>query len=138
MKGNIAIMDRLRDTSGVYSLIGGSGTSARVTPLFGPQTKIFPRILVELTDSTPIDSKSGAAEMDIDFVSVMSEARTYSDARELADACRTALDWQAGLTLNDIYCTRIRFISESDYRESIVDAPIYGIDQTYEVITYVT
>jgi hypothetical protein len=137
MKGNIAVIDRLRDTAGVYNLIGGAGTLARVKPMFAAQASVFPRVIVELTDSQPVDSKSGASEMDVDFVSVMSEAQTATDARALADQVREALNWITG-TFNDIYCTRIRYVNESDYSERMQDNTIYGIEQNFEVITYVT
>jgi hypothetical protein len=138
MKGDLAVIDILRDTLGVYSLIGGSGTSARVYPIQAAQGERFPRCIVEKTDETPFDSKSGISETDHDFVSVFSEGQTATAAKELSYQVRLALNGYANSTANDVYVEYIRYVTESDYTDRIENNTIYGVEQQYEVRTIFT
>ncbi len=94
----------------------------RISPVLRAQGEPLPAVVLTRVSLAPLNHLSGAPTLDANRVQVDSFAATYAASRDLADACRTALE-AAGLTME----------SEFDNFEPDVDE--YRITQDFYLWT---
>lgn len=128
----IGVIDILRDDATIGSLIGGTGTSARVYPIQRPQNEGLPALTVDVDSTTPHDTKDGVSTLDEVFLTVISYAYDYDDSLDLASSCRTALDRVSG-TFNTEVIQSIQFLNQTTEVEEINNRVIYWTEQEYKV-----
>ena len=82
-----AIYNILANDSDVSSLVG-----TRIFPNVAPQTTQFPFIIYNITGVSPNDTKDGASTLDTNDVMISCYSETYSQASDLAQKVRIAMD----------------------------------------------
>jgi|TARA_R100000479_G_scaffold168945_1_gene110303 hypothetical protein len=82
-----AIYNILANDSDVSSLVG-----TRIFPNVAPQTTQFPFIIYDITGVSPNDTKDGASTLDTNDVMISCYSETYSQASDLAQKVRIAMD----------------------------------------------
>ena len=87
MKVGLAIYSILRNESEITDLV-----STRIFPNVAPQTTAFPFIIYDVTSDSPTDTKQGVSELDVNSIMVSCYSETYTEASEIAEKIRTALD----------------------------------------------
>ena len=65
---------------------------ARIFPNVAPQTTTFPFIIYDVTGVQPNDTKDGASTLDTNDVMISCYSETYSQASDLAQKIRVAMD----------------------------------------------
>lgn len=107
-------------------LIGSSAVAAicadRISPLISAQGSLLPAVTLQRTELEPQNGLRGFAGLDSNTVQLDAWAETYQQARDLADACRTALQ-AAGVIM----------LSEFDNYEPSTDPGLYRVTQTFSV-----
>lgn len=73
--------------SGVTALVG-----SRVSPVMRDQSETLPCVTLTLASVAPLNHLDGAPTLDANLVQVDSWAETYTQARDVANACRAALE----------------------------------------------
>lgn len=83
----------------IYSILynGGVGdvfdlVGTRIFPNVAPQTTQFPFIIYDVTGVSPNDTKDGASTLDTNDVMISCYSETYSQASDLAQKVRIAMD----------------------------------------------
>ena len=110
MKVGLAIYDRLRNTSAVSDIV-----STRIYPNVAPQiSATFPFIVYTVNGVTPNDTKEGVSSLDVNDVMVMCYSKTYTQAADLADKVRTALDRIPEGTYNNVKIQSSQFEGYND------------------------
>ena len=66
--------------------------STRIFPNVAPQTTTFPFIIYDVTGVSPNDTKDGASTLDTNDVMISCYSETYSQASDLAQKIRVAMD----------------------------------------------
>ena len=105
MKVGLAIYNILSNDSDITDIV-----STRIFPNVAPQTTTFPFIIYDVDGDTPTDTKDGASSLDINSLMVSCYCETYTQACDLAQLIRTALDRISESTYNTIT------IQSSEYR----------------------
>jgi len=82
-----AIYNILFDDVDVKTLV-----STRIFPNVAPQTTTFPFIIYDITGVQPNDTKDGASTLDTNDVMISCYSETYSQASDLAQKIRVAMD----------------------------------------------
>tara|TARA_Y100000401_G_C8321663_1_gene225650 strand:+ start:1116 stop:1526 length:411 start_codon:yes stop_codon:yes gene_type:complete len=82
-----AIYNILANDSDVSTLV-----STRIFPNVAPQTTVFPFIIYDITGVSPNDTKDGASTLDTNDVMISCYSETYSQASDLAQKIRIAMD----------------------------------------------
>jgi len=82
-----AIYKILSQNSDVSALVG-----TRIFPNVAPQTTIFPFIIYDVTGVQPNDTKEGPSTLDTNDVMISCYSETYSQASDLAQKIRVAMD----------------------------------------------
>ena len=82
-----AIYSILSDNAAVDALI-----SDRIYPNVAKQTSAFPFVVYQVTGDDPTDTKDGVSPLDENAILVMCFSQTYTQASDLADKVRIALD----------------------------------------------
>ena len=82
-----AIYNILANDSDVSTLVG-----TRIFPNVAPQTTQFPFIIYDITGVSPNDTKDGASTLDTNDVMISCYSETYSQASDLAQKIRIAMD----------------------------------------------
>ena len=108
MKIGKAIYDILTSNTPVSDLV-----STRIFPNVAPQTTTMPFIIYQVVSTTPTDYKQGVSSLDTTSIMVHAYSKTYTEASQLAEYVRVALDRVSG-TYNDIRVQSISFRSYHD------------------------
>ena len=82
-----AIYNILSTNSDVSTLVG-----TRIFPNVAPQTTTFPFIIYDFNGVQPNDTKDGASTLDTNDVMISCYSETYSQASDLAQKIRVAMD----------------------------------------------
>ena len=82
-----AIYNILSTTTNISDLVG-----TRIFPNVAPQTTTFPFIIYDVTGVQPNDTKDGASTLDTNDVMISCYSETYSQASDLAQKIRVAMD----------------------------------------------
>jgi len=82
-----AIYNILFDDVDVKTLV-----STRIFPNVAPQTTTFPFIIYDITGVQPNDTKDGSSTLDTNDVMISCYSETYSQASDLAQKIRVAMD----------------------------------------------
>jgi len=82
-----SIYNILANDSDVAALVG-----TRIFPNVAPQTTTFPFIIYDVTGVQPNDTKDGASTLDTNDVMISCYSETYSQASDLAQKIRVAMD----------------------------------------------
>tara|TARA_R100001163_G_scaffold3329_2_gene4958 strand:+ start:703 stop:1113 length:411 start_codon:yes stop_codon:yes gene_type:complete len=82
-----SIYNILANDSDVSTLVG-----TRIFPNVAPQTTQFPFIIYDITGVSPNDTKDGASTLDTNDVMISCYSETYSQASDLAQKVRIAMD----------------------------------------------
>ncbi len=96
----------------------------RIEPLRRTQTFAAPAITLQRVSTVPFNHLRGNGQLDANLVQLDVLSTDYTNARLIADTCRTALE-AAGYPLQ----------SEIDGYESETDPELYRITQTWSVFT---
>ena len=115
-----AIYKILSDNAPVDALI-----SDRIYPNVAKQSSAFPFVVYTVNGDAPTDTKDGVSPLDNNSIEVLCFSQTYSEASDLADKVRTALDRVDG-TYNGIELQRIQYLSyDDDYEVKDDDDGVY-------------
>jgi hypothetical protein len=82
-----AVVEYLLSTVAITAIIG-----ERLYPNVAPQDAVKPTLVYQLIDAQHIASRSGSSNLARSLFQFTCEAETYAEARELADAVRTAYE----------------------------------------------
>ena len=82
-----SIYNILSTTTNITDLV-----STRIFPNVAPQTTTFPFIIYDVTGVSPNDTKDGASTLDTNDVMISCYSETYSQASDLAQKIRVAMD----------------------------------------------
>jgi hypothetical protein len=127
MNGELAVLDILRDDATVTAI------TDRIYLEEAEQTDELPYVIIELSDNEPFPTKSGKTGADHNMVNVFSYGNTYKEAKNLANACRNALDDKAAGTYNGVNVIDIVYEAESSFSEEIENRKVFAKDQEYKV-----
>ena len=128
----IGVIDILRDDASVGARVGGTGTSARVYPNVRAQKGALPAVTVSLTQTEAHDTKDGVSTLDEEYVTVTSYSDDFTECRNLAQDCRSALDRASG-TYNSQVIQSIQFLDKFTDYEQIENNIVHFIEQNYKV-----
>jgi len=103
-----AIYSLLSDDAAVDAII-----SDRIYPNVAKQSSAFPFVVYTVTGDNPTDTKDGVSPLDENAVLILCYSQTYSQASDLADKVRTALDRKDG-TYEGVNIQGIQYLSYSD------------------------
>jgi hypothetical protein len=107
-------------------LVGSAQVTAicgdRISPLIKAQGELLPNVTLQRTEVDPKNHLSGHAGIDSTVVQLDAWAETDQEARDLADACRQAMQDAGYLMLN-----------EFDNYEPGTDPGLYQVTQTFSV-----
>ena len=109
MKIGLAIYDVLFNDTDVNALV-----ETKIFPNVAPQTTEFPFLIYDVVGSDPNDTKSGVSELDINSVMISCYSETYSQASDLANKVRIAMDRLAESTYNTIQIQSSQFQGYND------------------------
>lgn len=120
----------------IYALLIADATvlatvSTRIFPDMATQDAAYPFLIYTVDGTSPSDTKEGPASLDTVDVSVMAYATKYTDAQDLAEAVRGALDRKTG-TIGGLSIQEIRFAGHRSVAMDW-DKHIYIIHQEYQV-----
>lgn len=120
----------------IYALLSANATlvtavSTRIFPDMATQEADYPFLIYTVTGTDPSDSKDGVSGLDAVQVSVTTFATTYTQAVDVSELVRTALDRKTG-TYQGVTVQSIRFV---DQRSAAMDwdKHIFIIEQDYSV-----
>lgn len=92
--------------------------STSVYPVVLPQSKEYPAVTLQLTDTRPNDTKTGTSSVDNVQVMAAAYAKTYDQVQQISDSVRACIDgFSGGVTTSDDavhYFDAIRFLSVKD------------------------
>lgn len=114
MKIGIAIFELLSSNAGVAAIVDN-----RIFPSIAAKNAALPFVTYDVINVTPNDDKSGAALVDEIDVEIIGHAATYTQAAQLGDAVRAALDRQS-ITVGDVVVDSIQFQTADT---AMTDAP---------------
>ena len=121
-----AIYGILSANAGVTALV-----STRIYPDMATQNTAFPFVVYSVQGLTPSDTKDGASKLDMVDVSIMSFAKTYAEAQDIAAACRTALDRYSG-TVSGIAIDSIK-LQDQQAGQMELNEHVFSVMQGYMV-----
>jgi hypothetical protein len=123
MPAEIAANYILNNTAAITTLVG-SGVNARIYYGLRLQTSVMPALLLEPDGTDPTDQKpdttgtgEGRSRLDREDVLVFCYGKTYTEAYNLAQAVKSALDKKSGGTYDSISVQSIQFISDDYFNE---------------------
>jgi hypothetical protein len=103
-----AIYSILKDDSPVGAIIAD-----RIYPNVAKQTSAFPFVVYNVTGDAPTVTKDGVSDLDENAILILCYSQTYSEASDLADKVRTALDRVDG-TYEGVVLQGIQYLSYND------------------------
>ena len=109
MKIGLAIYDILSNDSNVSALV-----STRIYPNVAKQSSAFPFIVYQTTSTDPTDTKDGVSPLDVISFEVLCFSETYTQAVDLAEKVRNALDRNTG-THNTIITQGLSFTGADEH-----------------------
>ena len=120
MKSGLAIYNILTSDSDVGDLV-----DRRVFPNVAKNGTEFPFIIYDVESESPTQDKDGVSTLDEDFVMVSCYCKTYSEASDLAQKIRTALDRKTG-TFGGIEIQSIQYNGYNDlFDDNTSDEGVY-------------
>lgn len=120
MKSGLAIYNILTTNVDVGSMV-----SRRVFPNVAKNGTEFPFIIYDVESESPTQDKDGVSTLDEDFVMVSCYSKTYSEASDLAQKIRTALDRKTG-TFGGIEIQSIQYNGYNDlFDDNTSDEGVY-------------
>jgi len=106
----------------------------RVFPNVAPQTTEFPFIIYDVTGVQPNDTKDGASTLDTNDVMISCYSETYSQASDLAQKIRVAMDRINEGTYGGEQIQSSQFQSYNDiFDDTSGDAGIYRKALDFEI-----
>ena len=124
-----AIYNILSTNSDVSTLVG-----TRIFPNVAPQTTTFPFIIYDVTGVQPNDTKDGASTLDTNDVMISCYSETYSQASDLAQKIRVAMDRINEGTYGGEQIQSSQFQSYNDiFDDTSGDAGIYRKALDFEI-----
>ncbi|MBC8266369.1 MAG: DUF3168 domain-containing protein [Flavobacteriales bacterium] len=103
-----AIYNILSNNAGVTAI-----ASTRIYPNVAKQTSAFPFVIYSITGDAPTDTKDGVSPLDENNALILCYSQSYSEASDLADKVRTALDRVDG-TYGGVELQNITYLNYSD------------------------
>ena len=126
MSAGKAIYGILSANAGVTALV-----STRIYPDIATQDTAFPFVVYQIEGTAPSDTKDGVSKLDMVDFAVMAYAKTYTNAQDIASACRTALDRYSG-TVNGISVDSIIFKDQQSGQMN-ADEHVFAVMQAYSL-----
>ena len=124
-----AIYNILSTTTNISDLVG-----TRIFPNVAPQTTTFPFIIYDVTGVQPNDTKDGASTLDTNDVMISCYSETYSQASDLAQKIRVAMDRINEGTYGGEQIQSSQFQSYNDiFDDTSGDAGIYRKALDFEI-----
>lgn len=125
----------------IYNILynGGTGSVAdlvgtRIFPNVAPQTTEFPFIIYDVTGVVPNDTKEGVSSLDTNSVMISCYSKTYSEASDLAQKIRIAMDRINEGTYGGEKIQSSQFQSYNDiFDDSSGDAGVYRKALDFEI-----
>jgi len=114
----------LRNTGGVTALTG-----QRIYPVRATQGAIYPYIAHQFVSNRPVPTLDGASTFDFGTVQINIYAETATEAQDIMEAVRVALDRKTPGTYNGTAVAQIDYIGESHLPEDEA-----GNDQVYYIV----
>lgn len=121
-----AIYGILSANAGVTALV-----STRIYPDMATQDTAFPFVVYQIEGTTPSDTKDGASKMDMVDFAVMAYAKSYTNAQDIASACRTALDRYSG-SMQGVTVDSITFKDQQSGQMN-ADEKVFAVMQAYSL-----
>lgn len=102
----------------IYSILSNNASvdaliSDRIYPNVAKQTSAFPFVVYNVTGDSPTVTKDGVSDLDENAILILCYSQTYSQASDLADKVRTALDRVDG-TFAGVELQGIQYLSYND------------------------
>ena len=120
MKSGLAIYNILITDVDVANMV-----VRRVFPNVAKNGTTFPFIIYDVESESPTQDKDGVSTLDEDFVMVSCYCKTYSEASDLAQKIRTALDRKKG-TFGGIEIQSIQYNGYNDlFDDNTSDEGVY-------------
>jgi len=121
-----------------YILVNDTDVSAlvgtRIFPNVAPQTTTLPFIIYDVTGVSPNDTKEGPSTLDTNDVMISCYSETYSEASDLAQKIRVAMDRINEGLYNDETIQSSQFQSYNDiFDDTSGDAGIYRKALDFEI-----
>jgi len=121
-----------------YILVNDTDVSAlvgtRIFPNVAPQTTTLPFIIYDVTGVSPNDTKEGPSTLDTNDVMISCYSETYSEASDLAQKIRVAMDRINEGVYNDETIQSSQFQSYNDiFDDTSGDAGIYRKALDFEI-----
>lgn len=124
-----SIYNILSTTTNISDLVG-----TRIFPNVAPQTTTFPFIIYDVTGVQPNDTKDGASTLDTNDVMISCYSETYSQASDLAQKIRIAMDRINEGTYGGEQIQSSQFQSYNDiFDDTSGDAGIYRKSLDFEI-----
>ena len=124
-----SIYNILANDSDVSAVVG-----TRIFPNVAPQTTTFPFIIYDVTGVQPNDTKDGASTLDTNDVMISCYSETYSQASDLAQKIRVAMDRINEGTYGGEQIQSSQFQSYNDiFDDTSGDAGIYRKALDFEI-----
>ena len=124
-----AIYNILSTTTNISDLVG-----TRIFPNVAPQTTTFPFIIYDVNGVQPNDTKDGASTLDTNDVMISCYSETYSQASDLAQKIRVAMDRINEGTYGGEQIQSSQFQSYNDiFDDTSGDAGIYRKSLDFEI-----
>ena len=121
-----------------YILVNDTDVSAlvetRIFPNVAPQTTTFPFIIYDVTGVSPNDTKEGPSSLDTNDVMISCYSESYSEASDLAQKIRVAMDRINEGTYGGEQIQSSQFQSYNDiFDDTSGDAGIYRKALDFEI-----
>lgn len=120
-----AIYYLLTNDAAVAAIVG-----TRIYPDLATQGATYPFIVYGIEQTQPSDTKDGPSVLDVVTFSVMSFAKSYVQARDMAKAVRAELDRYSG-TAAMVDIQSIKFVNQMS-NQMEVDKHVFIIEQIFE------
>lgn len=128
MNGEIAVSHILRNDADVVALV-----EQKVYLEKPAQLQLMPFIVVEVRNFSPVISKSGKAEKDIDTIEVMIYSSSRKVLKDIVEAVRVALDHIPAAVHNSVSVEQIVFENAFFSHESETNKEIYSANMAFEI-----
>ena len=129
MKIGLSIYNILANDSDIAALV-----DTKIFPNVAPQTTSFPFIIYDVTSVQPNDTKDGASTLDTNNVMISCYSETYSQASDLAQKVRVAMDRINEGTYGGEQIQSSQFQSYNDiFDDTSGDAGIYRKALDFEI-----
>jgi hypothetical protein len=112
-----------------------SATTAGIHPVLAPQNAAFPLVVYRRTGTRRERNLMGNVGRPVATFSVSIVSYTYTEAKDISDAVRLAVDNFTGLA-EGVTIVNTALVSEADNMERPLEGqakPLYRIDHVYEV-----